>query len=66
MILELNGVPESYLHNFFQDVDGLSLKDVNQAAAHMIRPEDMQVVIYTDYSKTREQIESLGWPLKLN
>lgn len=66
MILNLNGVSESYLHNFFQDVDALSIKEVNHAASQMIRPEDMQIVIHTDYSKTREQIEALGWPLKLN
>lgn len=66
MILKLNGVPESYLHNFFQDVDQMTVRTVNSAAAEMIRPEQIQVVIYTDYTKTREQIEALGWPIKLN
>lgn len=66
MILNLAGVSEDYLYNFFRDVDAITVKDVNTAAAQMIRPEEMQIVIYTDYSKTREQIESLGWPLELN
>ncbi len=60
MILRYYGVPDTYLSDFFKNVNSISLSDVNSIIDQYIQPQKMKVLVYADQEKVVSQIKELG------
>lgn len=60
MALRVYGIPDSYLTDFFQNVNSISLKDVNRAIAKHLQPDKMKIVIFADGKAVQAQMQQIG------
>jgi zinc protease len=60
LILRVYGVPDSYLTDFFQNVNSIRLKDVNDAIHQHFNPEKFKVVVYADGKAVEKQLSDVG------
>jgi len=54
-------LPESHFRSYAETVRGLSLSDVSQAAARVIRPERLVWLVVGDRTKIEPGLRGLGW-----
>ncbi len=57
MALRVYGVPDSYLVNFFDNVNGIRLKDLNETIRRHFKAEQMKVVIFADDKALGDQLK---------
>jgi zinc protease len=60
LLLRLYGVPDSYLKNFFEDVNSITVEQVNEAIHKHFSVENLKTVVYADQSKVGAQLKELG------
>jgi|SRR6185312_5733839 len=60
MVLRLYGVSDSYLKNFFNDVNSITVEQVNEAIHKHLSVENLKAVVYADQSKVGSQLKALG------
>lgn len=60
MILKYYGVPETYLTNFIENVNRVSLKEVNEAIKKYYKANQYKVVIFADEAVVGEQVKALA------
>jgi zinc protease len=58
--LVLYRLPDDYYDSYLQNVERVSLSDVQTAAARHLRPADMKIVIVGDVSRIKEGMVRLG------
>jgi len=54
------GISQDYLRTFQKTVSEFQLAEINRVIKQYFKPEDLSMVIYTDVSKTGNQVKSLG------
>lgn len=60
MALWSYGISADYLRTFQTTVGEFNLPEINRIIKQYFKPEDLSMVIYTDLSKTEQQIKGLG------
>lgn len=58
--LRIYGISDSYLTDFFKNVNSISLKDVNQVIPKYIDPKKLQTVVFADGAKVADQLKALS------
>ena len=56
-------LPENYYETYPEKVKGLSLDDMNNAAAKTLKPENLIWVVVGDKAKIEEGLKTLGYDL---
>lgn len=68
LILRMNGIPDSYLTQFFSNVNSITLSEVNAVIKAYIHPDHFKTVVYADAAQVQEQLralEAVAGPLKV-
>lgn len=68
LILRMNNISDSYLTQFFSNVNGITLSEVNAVIKTYVRPENFKTVVYADAAQVQEQLralEQIAGPLKI-
>jgi zinc protease len=60
MLLRFYGVSDSYLKNFFDDVNAITVEQVNAAIHKHLSVENLKAVVYADQYKVGRQLKELG------
>ena len=60
LLLDHYKVNKAYLSNFIENIDDLSLSQVNKAIKRHVNPNQFKVLIFSSKSKTLKQIKDLG------
>ena len=60
LILRVNGIDDSYLKDFFVNVNSISKKQVNEAIKKYFSDDKMKILIYADETKVAEQLTPIG------
>jgi zinc protease len=60
LILRLNGIDDSYLKDFFTNVNGISRSDVNAAIKKYFSSDKMKILVYADGTKVADQLKTIG------
>jgi zinc protease len=60
LALRIYGVPDTYLTEFFTNVNSISLKEVNAAVQKYFSPEKMKIVIFADEKAVQSQMNQIG------
>ncbi|MEZ0391843.1 MAG: M16 family metallopeptidase [Pseudobdellovibrionaceae bacterium] len=60
LILRAYGVSDSYLTDFFQNVNSITVADINEAIKKHVHPEWMKVVLFADEKAVQKQLVDFG------
>ena len=60
MRLRFYGVPDSYLTDFYQQVDSVRRSQLNKIIKKYFHAKDVKIIIYGPKSKIIDQVRSLG------
>lgn len=60
LALRVYGVPDTYLTDFFSNVNSITLKEVNQAIEKHVKPEQMKVVVFADETAVQKQLKEMA------
>lgn len=62
LLLRFYGIPDSYLKNYLDDVDDLSVSEVNRAITKHLDPKNLKVLVYSNAKDVLPQLEALAKP----
>jgi len=57
LALRLYGVPDSYLVNFFDNVNSVRLRDLNETIRKHIKVDQMKIVVFADEKAVQDQLK---------
>jgi zinc protease len=60
MILRVYGVPDTYLTDFLQNVNSITLSEVNAAIQRHLKPETFKVLVFADEKSVRKELSEVG------
>ncbi len=60
LALRVYGIPDSYLTNFFENVNAIRLQDVNAAIRKYIQPDQFKVVVFADEKSVKQELAKVG------
>ena len=62
----LYDLPDDYYNNYVQNIQNVTLEDVNRVGEHYINPNSSIIVVVGDVAKVKEALEALGYgPVKI-
>jgi zinc protease len=59
MLLRFHGIPDSYLNNYLQEVDHLSLSEINRVITKYFDAKDIKVLVYGNGAQAEAQLRPL-------
>jgi len=57
LVLRLYGVPDAYLVNFFDNVNSVRLRDLNETIRRHIKVDQMKIVVFADEKAVQDQLK---------
>lgn len=60
LVLRRYGISDDYLRNFHQNVNAITLAELNSAIREHVKPDQMRIVVYGDQSVIGESLKSVG------
>lgn len=60
LILRYHKIPDSYLRNYFRDIERISTVQVNRAIRQHFDPENMKILVYSQRAAALEQLKKFG------
>ncbi|MBX3019043.1 MAG: insulinase family protein [Bdellovibrionaceae bacterium] len=60
LVLRRYGIGDDYLRNFHQNVNAITLGDLNSAIRKHVKPDQMRIVVYGDQAVIGESLKSVG------
>jgi zinc protease len=60
IVLDMYGIPESYLSNYIKNVEAISTSDVNKVIKKYFDPENLDIIIFGSKAKAYHQVKDLG------
>jgi zinc protease len=60
LLLRFQGISDDYLKQFNQNIDKISIEDINRVIKEHMRPNNMQILIYAPYQTIKTQVNNLG------
>ncbi len=57
---EFYSIPYDYINKYRELVNGVTAEDVKRVAGEYFRADDNLILLITNYSETRDQLEGLG------
>ena len=60
LTLRFHGIPETYLTNFYSEINRIDKSEVNQAIKKYFNAENMKVIVYGPKDQISEQVKSIG------
>ncbi len=60
LVLRANGIPDTYLTQFFSNVNSITLKEVNETIRHRLTSDQLKTVVFADGSAVSDQLKGLG------
>lgn len=64
--IALYDLPDDYYNNYVQNIQNVTLEDVNRVGEHYINPNSSIIVVVGDVAKVKEALEALGYgPVKI-
>jgi zinc protease len=58
LTLRLYGVPDSYLTDFFKNVNAVGLDEMNKAVRQHFTPDQMKIVVFADEKAVKDQLKA--------
>lgn len=62
---QLYGLPDDYLQTYRENVDAVSIEDVQRVAARHIRPDEMAIIIVGDAGEVLPQVRSYAGSIEI-
>lgn len=60
LVMRFYGVEDSYLSDFIDNVEAMSVAEVNRVIRKYFNPENIKVLVYSDQRKVLSQLKELG------
>lgn len=60
LVLRRYGISDDYLRNFHQNVNAITLQDLNASIKKNVNPDQMRIVVYGDQAIIGESLKSVG------
>lgn len=65
VLLRFFGIPDSYLTNYLESIDGVSVSQLNRIIAKYFSADNMKIVIYSNASAVEPQVRALNFVKKI-